>query len=387
MADKRDYYEVLGVSKTASDDEIKKAYRKKAKEFHPDLHPGDKQAEANFKEVNEAYEVLSDSTKKARYDQFGHAGVDPSYGAGGPGGGYAGGFGGFDDLGDIFESFFGGGFGGGGRRANPSGPIRGASINLNMNLSFMEAVKGCKKDVEYQRYQTCADCAGTGAQKGTSPKTCPDCGGSGQVRVSQRTPFGVIQSAKTCPKCQGKGKIIEKPCKACSGSGRVRKATKLNISVPTGIDDGQTFVLSGQGDAGLSGGPAGDLNVTVSVRPDPLFDRDGFNVWVTVPLTYTQAALGDEIVVPTVDGKVKYTIPEGTQPDTTFRLKGKGIPFINGRGKGDQYVKVSIEVPKNLSASQKEAMRELERQLSDENNYEKRKGFFDKLRDAFGGNS
>ena len=384
MADKRDYYEVLGVAKDASADDLKKAYRKLAKKYHPDLNPGDKTAEAKFKEVNEAYEVLSDSTKRQRYDQFGHAGVDPSYGAGAGGaGGFGGGFGGFD-VGDIFESFFGGGFGGFGgstRTRNPNAPNRGNDVNVTIGLAFMEAAKGCKRQIQVQRLEKCETCGGSGSKSGTAPEACPDCGGTGQVKVQQRTPIGVIQTSRTCPKCSGKGKIIKEPCADCHGMGRVRKTRTLEVSVPAGIDDGQTFVLRGQGDQGVNGGPAGDVNIMVTLRPDTLFERDGFDVWCDIPITFSQAVLGDEIVVPTIDGKVKYTVPEGTQSGTVFRLRNKGIPYVNGRGRGDQYVKVNIEVPRNLNAKQKDALKKFE-ELSSEKNYEKRKSFFEKLRDA-----
>ena len=382
--EKRDYYEVLGVQKGCTDDELKKAYRQLAKKYHPDLNPGDKDAEAKFKEVNEAYAVLSDSEKRARYDQFGHAGVDPNYGGGAGGAG----FGGFDfgDIGDIFDSFFGGGggfgggFGGSSRTRNPNAPIRGNNINIDIALSFMEAAKGCKKEISFSRLIQCEECSGTGAAKGTTPETCPDCHGSGQVRVQQRTPFGVVQSTKACSRCSGTGKIIKTPCEKCKGMGRVRKSTRLEVDVPAGIDNGQTFVLRGQGDHGVNGGPAGDVNVTVSVRPDPLFERDGFDVWCEIPITFPQAVLGDEVVVPTIDGKVKYNIPEGTQPSTVFRLRNKGIPYVNGRGRGDQYVRVNLEVPTNLSSKQKEALKDFD-SLTGDKNYHKRKGFFDKLKD------
>ena len=387
MPDKRDYYEVLGVPKTASDDEIKKAYRKLVKQYHPDLHPGDKEAEEKMKEANEAYGVLSDKDKKARYDQFGFAGVDSSYG--GQGGFNASGFGGFDDLGDIFESFFGGaggfgGFGGSTRARNPNAPLRGNDVNISLPLSFMEAALGCKKEISVTRLEACATCGGTGAKSGTTPETCPDCRGTGQVRVQQRTPFGVIQTSRTCPKCGGTGKVIKEPCPDCKGQGRIRRTKKLEVSVPAGIDDGQTFVLRGQGDQGVNGGPAGDVHITVSVRPDPLFERDGYDVWCDIPITFTQAALGDEIVVPTIDGKVKYNIPEGTQPGTVFRLRNKGVSYVNGRGRGDQYVRVNLEVPRNLSGKQKEALKEFEK-LSGDKNYEKRKSFFERLKDAVKG--
>ena len=381
---KRDYYEVLGVQKGCSDDELKKAYRKVAKKYHPDLNPGDAEAEAKFKEANEAYAILSDAEKRQRYDQSGHAGVDPNFGAGGVG---AGGFD-FSDFGDIFDTFFGGGggfggfggFGGSTRTRNPNGPIRGNNINISINLSFIEAAKGCKKTININRMVRCEDCNGSGAATGTQPEICPDCHGSGQVMTQQRTPFGMMQSARPCSKCGGTGKIIKDPCKKCNGQGRSRKAVKLEVSVPAGIDDGQTFVLRGQGDDGLNGGPAGDVNVTVSVRKDALFERDGYDVWCDVPITFTQAVLGAEVTVPTIDGKVSYNIPEGTQPNTVFRLRNKGIAYINGRGRGDQYVRVNIEVPTNLSNKQKEALREFDGQCSDKN-YNKRKGFFDKLKD------
>lgn len=390
LPEKRDYYEVLGVKKGCSDDELKKAYRKLAKQYHPDLNPGDKEAEAKFKEVNEAYEVLSDSQKRARYDQFGHAGVDPSYGGGGAGGGYgAGGFG-FDmgDIGDIFDSFFGGGsgfgFGGSTRTRNPNAPTRGNNIRASVTLTFIEAAKGCKKTISFQRLEKCQSCNGTGAKAGSQPQTCTECGGTGQVRVQQRTPFGVIQTAKTCSKCGGKGKIISDPCKDCNGLGRVRHRRTMEVDIPAGIDHGQTFIIPGQGDHGVNGGPAGDIEVTVTVQRDALFERDGFDVYCEVPITFIQAVLGDEITVPTIDGKVKYTMAEGTQSGTRFRLRNKGIPYVNGRGRGDQYVTVVIEVPRNLTAKQKETLREFEKTTSDRN-YEKRKGFFEKLKDALRG--
>lgn len=380
MADKRDFYEVLGVSKGASDDEIKKAYRKLAKKYHPDVNSGDKKAEAAFKEVGEAYEVLSDAQKRARYDQFGHAGVDPSYGAG-PGG-FGGGFEDID-LGDLFGSFFGG-FGGSTRTRNPNGPIRGRDIALTLSLAFEEAALGCDKDIAIPHLETCESCAGSGAKKGTSPDVCATCGGTGSIRATERTMLGTMQVQKTCPHCGGKGKTIKDPCTDCSGSGRVKKQRKLTVTVPAGINHGQTFTLRGQGDSGLNGGPAGDANITVSVRPDPVFERDGYDIWCEIPITFMQAALGDEITVPTLEGKVKYTVPEGTQPQTVFRLKGRGVPFINGRGKGDQFVRVTVEVPKSLNNKQKQALRDLEGTLSDRN-YEKRKSFFDRIKESMRG--
>ncbi len=375
---KRDYYEVLGVQKGASEEEIKKAYKKMARKYHPDLNPGDKDAEEKFKEVNEAYEVLSDSEKKARYDQFGFAGVDPNFGAGG--GGYGGGAGfDFGDLGDIFGSFFGGGFGGGQTRRNPNAPQRGESIRMNLTISFEEAAFGCEKELELDRYESCETCHGSGAAPGTSPETCPDCGGSGVVQTRRQTPMGVFASTAPCSRCGGRGKIIKEPCKDCRGSGMVRRRRKIQASVPAGIDNGQTISIRGQGHAGKNGGPAGDLLVTITVRPHELFRREGTSVLCEAPITFPQAVLGAELEIPTIDGKVKYDIPEGTQSGTTFRLKGKGIPALNGRGRGDQYVTVYIETPRNLHREQQEALKKFAEAVG-ENNYEERKSFFRKFK-------
>ena len=375
---KRDYYEVLGVQKGAREEEIKKAYKKMARKYHPDLNPGDKDAEEKFKEVNEAYEVLSDSEKKARYDQFGFAGVDPNFGAGG--GGYGGGAGfDFGDLGDIFGSFFGGGFGGGQTRRNPNAPQRGESIRMNLTISFEEAAFGCEKELELDRYESCETCHGSGAAPGTSPETCPDCGGSGVVQTRRQTPMGVFASTAPCSRCGGRGKIIKEPCKDCRGSGMVRRRRKIQASVPAGIDNGQTISIRGQGHAGKNGGPAGDLLVTITVRPHELFRREGTSVLCEAPITFPQAVLGAELEIPTIDGKVKYDIPEGTQSGTTFRLKGKGIPALNGRGRGDQYVTVYIETPRNLNREQKEALKKFAEAVG-ENNYEERKSFFRKFK-------
>ena len=375
---KRDYYEVLGVQKGASEEEIKKAYKKMARKYHPDLNPGDKDAEEKFKEVNEAYEVLSDSEKKARYDQFGFAGVDPNFGAGG--GGYGGGAGfDFGDLGDIFGSFFGGGFGGGQTRRNPNAPQRGESIRMNLTISFEEAAFGCEKELTVDRYESCETCHGSGAAPGTSPETCPDCGGSGVVQTRRQTPMGVFASTAPCSRCGGRGKIIKEPCKDCRGSGMVRRRRKIQASVPAGIDNGQTISIRGQGHAGKNGGPAGDLLVTITVRPHELFRREGTSVLCEAPITFPQAVLGAELEIPTIDGKDKYDIPEGTQSGTTFRLKGKGIPALNGRGRGDQYVTVYIETPRNLNREQKEALKKFAEAVG-ENNYEERKSFFRKFK-------
>ena len=372
---KRDYYEVLGVQKTATDAEIKKAYRKLAKENHPDMNPGDKSAEGRFKEINEAYEVLSDAGKRSRYDQFGFAGVDPSYAAqnGGYGGGFDGGFD-FGDLGDIFGSFFGGGFGGGTR--SRTGPQRGDSLRMGLTISFEEAAFGCEKEVSLERVEQCETCKGSGAAPGTSPATCTGCGGSGTVQQRRQTPMGVFATTGPCPKCGGKGKVISTPCKSCGGSGQTRKRKTVKVTIPAGIDDRQIISLRGQGNAGRNGGPAGDLQIVITVQPHQLFRRDGADVYCDAPITFTQAVLGGELEIPTIDGKVSYTLPEGTQTGTTFRLKGKGIPVVNGRGRGDQFVTVHIETPRGLNREQKEALRKFSDTLK-EHNYKERKSFFD----------
>ena len=374
MAEKRDYYEVLGIQKGASEDEIKKAYKKLARKYHPDMNPGDKEAEEKFKEVNEANEVLSDPEKKARYDQFGFAGVDPNYGAGAGGGAYGGGFD-FGDLGDIFGSFFGGGFGG--QRRNPNAPQRGESIRASVSISFTEAAFGCEKSVTIERSEQCPTCKGSGCTPGTTPEVCPDCHGSGTVQTRRQTPMGVFASNGPCRKCGGTGRLIHQPCSDCRGSGAVRKRRTIKVNIPAGIDHGQTISLRGQGGAGKNGGPAGDLLITIMVQPHEIFRRDGVDVFCEAPITFTQAALGAELEIPTIDGKVKYSIPEGTQTGTVFRLKGKGVPVLNGRGRGDQYVTVVIETPRSLNKEQKEALRRFSETLG-ENNYEKRKSFFKK---------
>ena len=380
MAQKRDYYEVLGVDKSADDATIKKAYRNLAKKYHPDLNPDNKEAEKKFKEVNEAYEVLSDSEKKARYDQFGHAGVDPNFGAGGAGGGSPFG-GGFGDFGDIFSDLFGGAFGGS-RRSNPNAPRRGADTAARITISFEEAAKGCQKTIKVTHIENCSACGGSGAKNGTSPKTCPHCHGSGQEVVQQRTPFGVMQTQRPCSHCGGKGKIIEHPCEKCSGKGKVRITREQTVNIPAGIDDMQVLNVRGQGDAGSNGGPNGDLRIEVNVRPHPIFERDGFDVYVEVPVTFVQASLGAEISVPTLDGKVKFKIHEGTQSGDEFKLAGKGIKRINSSGRGNQYVKINVEIPRNLSKEQKELLKQFDKK-SDEKNYKQRKTFFDKLKNMF----
>ncbi len=375
MADKRDYYEVLGVEKNASEGEIKKAYRKLAMKYHPDQNPGDKTAEEKFKEVNEAYEILSDADKKARYDQFGFAGVDPNFGAGGGGG-----FDGFDgfDLGSIFGDFFGGG----GARRRSGGPTRGQNLGAELEITFEEAAFGCEKEVTFGRIETCNTCSGNGCKAGTQPETCSRCGGRGTIRTQQNFMGMSMQSEAPCPTCGGKGKLIKEPCEICKGKGKVRRNKTLKVQVPAGIDHGQSFRLRGEGNCGSGGGPSGDLLVTVSIKRHALFEREGANVLCEMPITFTQAALGAEIEVPTLDGKVRYTVPEGTQTGTTFRLKGKGIPYVGYKNRGDQYVTVVVETPTNLKKEQRELLKKLAETLDDEGQ-PKRKSFFEKLKETF----
>ena len=358
MADKKDYYESLGLKRDATDADIKKAFRQQAKKFHPDVNPGNTRAEARFKEINEAYEVLSDSDKKARYDQFGHAGVDPNFGggAGGPfGGGGFGGFGGMDfDLGDIFSSIFGGGGGGASSARNRNAPRKGERVRVAVTVLFEEAAFSCEKDVSIQRIEKCDDCAGSGCKSGTTAEKCPDCNGRGVVTTQQRTPFGVMQSTADCPRCNGRGKIIHQPCDKCKGLGMVRRNRTIKVNIPGGIDNGQTISLRGQGSAGVNGGEAGDLFVTVNVRRHEYFERDGTSVLLHLPVSFVQAALGADLEVPTLDGKVKYTIPAGTQTGTVFRLKNKGIQNLRGSGRGDQYITVNVTVPTSLTSQQRE---------------------------------
>ena len=380
MAEEKDYYKILGVDKNATPEQIKSAYKKVAIKYHPDRNPGDKEAEAKFKEANEAYEVLSDSQKKARYDQYGHAGVDPNFGAGGFGGGF-GGFGGDFDLGDILGSMFGGGFGGfgGGRQQNPNAPRKGTTVQANITLSFEEAAKGCKKKVNIVRIDTCSACSGTGAAKGTSAETCKTCGGRGQVNVQQRTPFGVMSTSKPCTACGGKGKIIKTPCQKCRGTGFESKNATVEVDIPAGIDDRQALNVRGKGNAGVNGGPVGDLRVNINVRPHPFFERDGFDVWCDFTVTFAQAALGDTLYIPTLDGKVKYELPAGTQPGEVFRFRNRGIQQLGSRGRGDQFVRIIVDVPKNLNQKQKDLLRQFEDSLSGRE-YERRKSFGDQMK-------
>ena len=380
MAEKRDYYEVLGLDKGAGEAEIKKAYRSLAKKYHPDLNPGNAEAEAKFKEINEAYDVLSDADKKAKYDQYGHAAFDPTAGGGGYGGGYGGGFGDFGDIGDIFSSFFGGGFGGGsGQRRNA--PMRGEDISVRVTVTFDEAAFGVKKEISYNRIQKCGECGGSGAAKGTKAETCKTCGGAGQRRVTQRIGGMAFQSTVTCDACRGTGKIIKTPCTECNGKGYVKVNKKLSVTIPAGIDDGERIALRGQGCDGRNGGPAGDLIITVNIKKHNVFERDGFNIYCDVPVTVTEATLGAEIDVPTLEGSQKFEIPEGTQPGTKFTIRQKGIPFINNSNKrGDLIFTVNVEIPKGLNKDQREKMIAFAESCK-ESNYTKKQGFFKRIFD------
>lgn len=372
---KRDYYEVLGVSKSASKDEIKKAYRKLSKQYHPDINK-EPDAADKFKEIAEAYDVLSDDQKKAHYDQFGH--TDPNQGFGGFGGQDFGGFGGFED---IFSSFFGGG---GGRRRDPNAPRQGADLQYTMTLSFEEAAFGKETEIEIPREETCDTCHGSGAKPGTKVDTCSNCGGSGQINVEQNTAFGRIVNRRTCNVCRGTGKQIPHKCSTCGGEGKVKKRKKIQVKVPAGIDDGQQLRVSGQGEPGVNGGPAGDLYVVFHVRDHEFFERDGDDIYCEMPITFAQAALGDEIEVPTLHGKVKLKIPAGTQTGTRFRLKGKGISNVRGYGQGDQHVVVLVVTPKKLTEKQKQLLREFS-EISGQVPDQQDDGFFSKVKRAFKG--
>ena len=376
---KRDYYEVLGVDKSASADEIKKAYRKTAMKYHPDRNPGDKEAEEKFKELGEAYEVLSDADKRARYDQFGFAGVDPNYG-GGAGAGYGGfgGFGGFGDLGDIFGDIFGGGS----RRSARNAPQRGESVGVRLELTFEEAAFGTEKEVSAQRIENCSDCKGTGSSDGKT-ETCSYCKGSGQVRTTQNFMGMAVQSTSTCPQCSGRGKIVKNPCTTCRGKGKVRRTQKVKVKIPAGADNGVTFRMAGEGNVGINGGPNGDLLVEVSLKRHPIFTRRNTDVYCEVPINFAQAALGAEIEVPTLDGKVKFEIPEGTQTGKMFVLPGKGVPHLNNsRRRGDHRFTVVVETPTKLSKTQKDLLRQLGDTMDGKVN-PKGKKFFETLKDFF----
>lgn len=375
---KRDYYEVLGVSKNANDAEIKKAYRKIAKQYHPDANPNNQEAETKFKEATEAYEVLSDSSKRQTYDQFGHAAFDGA--AGGAGGNFSG-----MDMGDIFESFFGGGgfsdiFGGGGRRRR--GPSRGADLQYNLTIDFEEAVFGCQKEISFQADDKCDNCNGTGAKPGTQPQTCPTCGGSGQERVTQQTLFGAMQTIVECRTCHGQGQTIKEPCPVCNGKGKVRKQKNLTIDIPKGINEGQSIRKQGMGAPGEKGGPNGDLLIAISVRPHKIFKRQNNDIYVDVPVSIVQATIGDEIKIPTIDGEEKYTIKPGTQPETVVTLKNKGVFNVrNPKIRGDQIIKFKVVVPTKISDSQKQLLLQFAQEGGETNN--KKENFFEKMKKHF----
>jgi molecular chaperone DnaJ len=375
---KRDYYEVLGVSKSASKDELKKAYRKLSKQYHPDINKEENAAD-KFKEIAEAYEVLSDDQKKAQYDQFGHTDPNQGFGGGGNGAGFGGGFE------DIFNTFFGGGGGGGSRRRDPNAPRQGADLQYTMTVSFEEAAFGKETDIEIPREETCSTCSGTGAKPGTKPETCKHCSGTGQLNVEQNTPFGRIVNRRTCPYCNGTGKEIKHKCSTCGGAGKVKKRKKIHVKIPAGIDDGQQLRMSGQGEAGTNGGPAGDLYVVFHVREHEFFERDGDDVYCEMPITFVQASLGAEIEVPTLHGKVKLKVPAGTQTGTKFRLKGKGIPNVRGYGVGDQHILVRILTPTKLTDNQKQLLREFGEMSGSAPLGEHEEGFFSKVKRAFKG--
>ena len=381
---KRDYYEVLGVNKGASTEEIKKAYRKAAMKYHPDRNPGDKEAEAKFKEVGEAYEVLSDDGKRSRYDQFGFAGVDPNYGAGAGGyggGGFGGGFGGFGDFGDIFSEFFGGG-GSARGAARENAPRRGENIMTSLELTFEEAAFGCEKEVATPRIENCSACSGSGSADGVI-ETCSQCRGTGQVRTVQNFMGMQMQSTAPCPACSGRGKIVKNPCSTCKGKGKVRRTNKVKVKIPAGVDAGQSVRVRAEGSVGVNGGPNGDLLVEVYIKRHPIFTRDDRDVLCEVPISFTQAALGAKILVPTLDGKIEYEIPEGTQTGKEFVLREKGIPEVNNpRRRGNHRFTVVVETPTKLTKEQKELLRQLDETLVQAET-PKIKKFFDNLKDFF----
>lgn len=370
----RDYYEVLGIGKDASEDEIKKAYRSLAKKYHPDLNPDNKEAETKFKEANQAYEILSDPEKRSRYDRYGHAGVDPQAG------GYGGGFGGFGDIfDDIFDIFGGGGFG---RESRRSGPVRGADLRYNLNLEFKEAVFGVEKEIQIRRTENCETCNGTGAKPGTGKETCSTCKGRGEVRYAQQTPFGQFVRTSTCDVCNGTGEIIKDKCNSCGGTGKEIKTKKMKVKIPAGVDTGSIISMRGEGESGDRGGPSGDLYIYINVAEDPIFKRMGNNIYLTIPISFTEAALGAEIEVPTLEGITNYTIEEGTQTGTEFRLRNMGVPSVKGHGRGDLFFIVEIKVPTKLTDRQKELLRDFAKETG-ENIKEHKKGFFNKVKDAF----
>ena len=380
MAEKRDYYEILGVSKTATDDEIKKAYRRLAKKYHPDLNPNNPEAEARNQEAGEAYHILSNPETRAKYDQFGHAAFD---GASGYGGGAGSGFGGFGfDVNDIFDSIFGGGFGGFGGNRGGRTPQRGADLRASLEISFEEAVFGTEKDITINKSVPCDACEGTGS-KSKETKRCSVCGGTGQVQVKQNTPFGQFMNVKTCDKCGGTGKAVDDPCQVCRGKGFVRKAVKVHVKIPAGIDNGQAISISGMGEPGSKGGAPGNLLVSVRIRPHKILERDGYDIHVEKVISVAQAALGDTIKIETIDGLVELNIPEGTQSGVSLRMRGKGVPKLQSSGRGDQYVHLTVEIPKHLTEKQKELLREFDAATGGtlqktEGETQERKSFFGK---------
>lgn len=386
MAEKRDLYEVLGVDRNADEATLKKAYRKLAKKYHPDVNPGDKDAEQKFKEATNAYAILSDPEKRKQYDQFGHAAFEN----GGAGAGGFGGFGGFDfggaDMGDIFGDIFGDLFGGGRSRRTQNGPMRGANLRARVNITFEEAVFGCEKELEITLKDTCTACHGTGAKPGTSPVTCPRCHGEGQIVTTSQSMFGMVRNVQTCPDCQGSGKIIKEKCPDCRGTGYTSSRKKIQVSVPAGIDDGQSIRIRERGEPGVNGGPRGDLLVEISVARHPIFQRQDMNIFSTAPITFAQAALGGEVRISTVDGEVAYEVKPGTQTDTRIRLKGKGVPSLRNKNvRGDHYVTLVVQVPTKLNEKAKEALREFDEACGNRpaKPEKKKKGFMDKVKEAF----
>lgn len=369
---KRDYYEILEIDKDASQDEIKRSYRKMAKKYHPDLNPDNHEAEVNFKEANEAYEILSDPDKRSRYDRFGHAGIDPQAG------GYSQGFGGFEDIfGDIFDIF-----GGGSSRSRRRGPSQGADLRYDLNLEFKEAVFGVEKEIQVRRTEDCHLCSGSGAKPGTSKETCSKCNGSGEMRHAQQTPFGSFVRTSTCDKCHGSGEIIEEKCSNCGGAGKEIRTKKIKVKVPAGVDSGSVISIRGEGEPGDMGGPRGDLYIYLDIRPDPVFQRSGNNIHLDIPITFTEAALGAEIKVPTLEETESYNIPAGTQTGTRFRIKNLGVPKLRGSGRGDLYFTVNVQIPRKLTEKQKELLLEFANETGEK--YKKnKKGFFEKVKDAF----
>lgn len=380
MATKRDYYEVLGINKGANEDEIKKAYRNLAKQHHPDVNQGKKESEAKFKEINEAYEVLGDKDKKAKYDQFGHAGIDPNgFGGAGSGGGFGGGFGGFEDIFDIFSNL--GGFGGSSSKGK-TGPRQGADLKYEVEIDFNEAAFGVKKEINITRNESCEECKGSGAKTGSAVETCKKCSGTGEIRYAQNTVFGRVVNVRPCEDCHGEGKIIKEPCPKCVGRGTVRKNRKITIDIPAGVDNGSVMPLRGEGEPGEKGGPKGDLYIYFRVKPHRLFKRDGLNLFCEIPISYVQAVLGAEISVPTLEENEKFELPDGTQTGATFKLKGQGIPSLRSKVRGDLYFTVKIETPKKLSDKQKEALKHYADAMGEEITG-RGKSFFDKVKDAF----